>query len=78
MFTGGEPISLNIKVLKDPKLAPHIVIGTPGRILALAKRGFLRLDRLKVFVLDECDKMIAQIDMRRDVQEIFRKTPHQK
>merc|ERR1711973_1071424 len=27
---------------------------------------------------DECDKMLAELDMRRDVQEIFRTTPHEK
>ncbi|TMW41408.1 hypothetical protein DOY81_013512, partial [Sarcophaga bullata] len=30
------------------------------------------------FILDECDKMLEQLDMRRDVQEIFRSTPHGK
>jgi ATP-dependent RNA helicase UAP56/SUB2 len=29
-------------------------------------------------VLDECDKMLEQLDMRRDVQDIFRSTPHHK
>jgi len=33
---------------------------------------------VKHFVLDECDKMLEQLDMRRDVQEIFRTTPHHK
>ena len=30
------------------------------------------------FVLDECDKMLESLDMRGDVQEIFKKTPHDK
>ena len=30
------------------------------------------------FILDECDKMLEQLDMRRDVQEIFKNTPHEK
>ena len=38
----------------------------------------LVLKNLKHFVLDECDKMLAELDMRRDVQEIFRATPHEK
>ncbi|KIO07369.1 hypothetical protein M404DRAFT_409348 [Pisolithus tinctorius Marx 270] len=33
---------------------------------------------VKHFTLDECDKMLEQLDMRRDVQEIFRATPHHK
>merc|ERR1712152_74978 len=53
---------------------PHVVVGTPGRILALVKSKKLPLKNLKHFVLDECDKMLEQLDMRRDVQEIFRAT----
>merc|ERR1712127_319646 len=36
------------------------------------------LKNVKHFVLDECDKMLDALDMRRDVQEIFRQTPHEK
>ena len=36
---------------------PHIVVGTPGRVLALARNGALDLSNLKHFVLDECDQM---------------------
>ena len=44
--------------------------------------GFLddlqeRLDKVKD-ILDECDKMLEQLDMRSDVQEIFKLTPHDK
>lgn len=28
--------------------------------------------------MDECDKLLEALDMRRDVQEIFRSTPHDK
>ena len=30
------------------------------------------------FILDECDQMLQALDMRRDVQEIFKNTPHEK
>jgi len=36
----------------------EIVVGTPGRILDHMRRGNLNLNNLKVFVLDEADKMI--------------------
>ncbi|KAF3064186.1 ATP-dependent RNA helicase SUB2 [Daldinia childiae] len=39
---------------------------------------YLRLTSVRIFVLDECDKMLDAIDMRRDVQDIFRATPQQK
>ena len=32
----------------------------------------------KIIILDECDKMLEAVDMRRDVQEIFKGTPHEK
>jgi len=76
VFFGGMNISKDEETLK--KNCPHIVVGTPGRILALVKSKKLNLKNLKHFVLDECDKMLEQLDMRRDVQEIFRNTPHEK
>jgi superfamily II DNA/RNA helicase len=33
---------------------------------------------VKHFVLDECDRLLAEVDMRRDVQAIFKATPHEK
>lgn len=40
---------------------PHIVVGTPGRILALIRNKKLNLKQLKHFILDECDKMLEQL-----------------
>merc|ERR1711966_301924 len=57
---------------------PHVVVGTPGRILGLAREKTLKLDHIKHFVLDECDRILESLDMRRDIQEIFRATPHEK
>ncbi|KAM3598856.1 uncharacterized protein V6R79_023472 [Siganus canaliculatus] len=76
VFFGGLAIKKDEEVLK--KNCPHIVVGTPGRILALTKNKTLSLKNVKHFVLDECDKMLEQLDMRRDVQDIFRLTPHEK
>ncbi|KAK2193882.1 hypothetical protein NP493_6g02009 [Ridgeia piscesae] len=76
VFFGGMPIKKDETVLKTN--CPHIVVGTPGRILALARQKTLNLKHIKHFILDECDKMLEQLDMRRDVQEIFRMTPHEK
>jgi superfamily II DNA/RNA helicase len=76
VFFGGLSITNDEKVLKTN--CPHIVVGTPGRILALVRNKKLNLRNIKHFILDECDKMLEQLDMRRDVQEIFRNTPHEK
>ncbi len=37
-------------------------------VAALVKAKKLPLKNLKHFILDECDKMLAELDMRRDVQ----------
>merc|ERR1712241_1534884 len=66
VFFGGMPIKKDEQVLKDN--CPHIVVGTPGRILALVRSKKLNLKHCKHFILDECDKMLEQLDMRRDVQ----------
>ena len=66
VFFGGMAIAKDEQILKNN--CPHVVVGTPGRILALVKSKKLPLKNLKHFVLDECDKMLEQLDMRRDVQ----------
>jgi superfamily II DNA/RNA helicase len=59
VFFGGLPIVQDRATLKkDP---PHIVIGTPGRILALANEKALDLKKIKFFVLDECDSLLEPI-----------------
>jgi ATP-dependent RNA helicase UAP56/SUB2 len=77
-FYGGVNIDNNREILKNEKTCPHIVIGTPGRIQALVKEGSLKLDKLKRFILDECDQLLEKLDMRKDIQDIFRATPHEK
>lgn len=76
VFFGGVPITKDKETLKSN--TPHIVVGTPGRILALVREKALNLKNLKHFVLDECDNMLEKLDMRKDTQEIFKATPHQK
>jgi ATP-dependent RNA helicase UAP56/SUB2 len=75
VFYGGTPPAQDKKELADN---PQIVIGTPGRILHLSRDGILKLGKVKHFVLDECDKMLESTDMRADVQQIFKNTPHSK
>ncbi|KAF2299655.1 hypothetical protein GH714_002230 [Hevea brasiliensis] len=76
VFYGGVHIKVHKDILKNE--CPHIVVGTPGRILALARDKDLGLKNVRHFILDECDKMLESLDMRRDVQEIFKMTPHDK
>ena len=59
VFFGGMSITQDEKTLKTN--SPHIVVGTPGRILALVRSKKLNLKGLKHFILDECDKMLEQL-----------------
>jgi len=76
VFFGGIAVRQHRKLLEED--TPHVVIGTPGRLLQLIKEKNMKLDKLKRFVLDECDQMLEKLDMRRDVQQIFKATPHEK
>merc|ERR1712187_31387 len=73
---GGHPIAKDKEMLKDS--CPHVLIGTPGRLLALLREKDLKLDKLSQFVLDECDKCLDKLDMRKDIQQIFIETPKKK
>jgi len=61
VFYGGTPIQKDAEVLKNKDTHPHIIVATPGRLNALVRDKYLRLGSCKVFVLDECDKMLDQI-----------------
>jgi len=77
VFYGGVNIAENRRVLKEEQ--PNIVVGTPGRILALCEEpNMLKVDKLKRFIIDECDKVLDAIDMRKQVQSIFKLTPKEK
>ncbi|KAF3566927.1 hypothetical protein DY000_02019270 [Brassica cretica] len=76
VFYGGVNNKIHKELLKNE--CPHIVVGTPGRVLGLARDKDLSLKNVRHFILDECDKMLESLDMRRDVQEIFKMTPHDK
>lgn len=53
------PIAKDEQTLK--KNTPHIVVGTPGRMLALSRNKTLNLKNVKHFILDECDKMLEAL-----------------
>lgn len=61
VFYGGVNIKVHKDLLKNE--CPHIVVGTPGRILALARDKDLGLKNVRHFILDECDKMLESLGM---------------
>ncbi|KAJ1990542.1 Suppressor of the cold-sensitive snRNP biogenesis mutant brr1-1 [Dimargaris cristalligena] len=75
---GGTPVKTDQELLKNPATCPHILVGTPGRVAGLIRDKSLNCDHVKHFVLDECDRLLDEIDMRRTVQEIFKATPRSK
>lgn len=60
-FFGGTALKEDIEKLGKKETHPHIIVGTPGRLNALVRDKHLWLGGIKVFVLDECDKMLEQV-----------------
>jgi ATP-dependent RNA helicase UAP56/SUB2 len=71
-------VNIDKQIFKLEANPPHIIIGTPGRTLHLVKEKKLPLDGLRFFIIDECDRVLEQFDMRQTVQEIFIKTKPKK
>ena len=56
---------------------PHIVVGTPGRILELIRKQALPLKALQMLVLDEADRML-DMGFAADIEAIVKATPKQR
>jgi ATP-dependent RNA helicase RhlE len=54
-----------------------VLIATPGRLLDLMNQGYVHLDHLEMFVLDEADRML-DMGFIHDVKKIIRELPQQK
>ncbi|KAF8359053.1 hypothetical protein PRIPAC_94048, partial [Pristionchus pacificus] len=50
---------------------PHIVVGTPIRILDLIQSNSLNIGNFRHFVLDECDRLMGNSEMHDSVVKIF-------
>jgi superfamily II DNA/RNA helicase len=70
---GGRAYEPQIEALANVDL----VVGTPGRLLDLARQGHLDLSRVAALVLDEADKML-DLGFLPDVEKILRLTPPQR
>ena len=68
---GGKPMGLQLASLQRP---PHIVVGTPGRILKHLEKGSLQLDHLQTLVLDEADRML-DMGFHEDIMYIIDAMP---
>ena len=69
---GGKPIAPQLASLEH---SPHIVVGTPGRILKhLIDKQSLDLSHLKTLILDEADRML-DMGFHEDIMNIIHNTP---
>ncbi len=71
---GGQPIERQIKALKS---GVQIVVGTPGRLLDHIRRKTIKLNDIKIVVLDEADQML-DMGFLEDIESIFNETPKER
>ncbi len=71
---GGQSYDPQIRALKR---GVQIVIGTPGRVMDHLRRGTLKLDDVKMFVLDEADEML-NMGFKEDIEEVLRQAPEER
>lgn len=71
---GGASIRNQIDALRQ---SPNIIVGTPGRIIDLMKRGELRINHTKILVMDEADVML-DMGFIDDMEYIMSKMPKEK
>jgi len=71
LCVGGTSIKENIN---DLVKNPHVVIGTPGRVLDMITKKALNTRHLKILVVDEADEMLSKIFLNQ-IYEIFRFLP---
>ena len=69
---GGTDLEKQAKKLDK---GADIIVGTPGRVIDMTKRGHLKLEDIEHFCLDEADRML-DMGFFPDVLWIFEKTPN--
>jgi superfamily II DNA/RNA helicase len=67
---GGVPLRSQAKRIKNA----HVLVATPGRLEDLAQRRLVDLSRVRIFVLDEADRML-DMGFRPQVDKLVRRLP---
>lgn len=70
---GGADISGQIKLIRN---GAQIVVGTPGRVMDHMRRHTLKMENVRVVVLDEADEML-NMGFREDMETILREMPEE-
>ncbi|WP_439951005.1 DEAD/DEAH box helicase [Neobacillus fumarioli] len=68
---GGQDIGRQIRSLKK---SPHIIVGTPGRLIDHINRRTIRLDHVQTVILDEADEML-NMGFIEDIEAILAEIP---
>jgi superfamily II DNA/RNA helicase len=71
-FVGGSSVAEDLRTIETD--GPHVVVGTPGRILDLIRRRYLETSYVKILVIDEADEMLS-VGFKDQIQDIFRSLP---
>jgi ATP-dependent RNA helicase DeaD len=71
---GGQDISRQIRSLKKN---PHIIVGTPGRVLDHINRKTMDLSKVHTVILDEADEML-NMGFIEDIESILSQTPSER
>ena len=71
---GGRAFEPQVEALRR---GVEVVVGTPGRLLDLARQGHLDLSQVEVLVLDEADEML-DLGFLPDVERILEQTPSER
>jgi ATP-dependent RNA helicase RhlE len=71
---GGVGQQLQVKALQQ---GTDILVATPGRLLDLMQQGFISLDYIRYFVLDEADRML-DMGFIQDIRRILLKLPKER
>ena len=71
---GGQPINRQINALKK---GVQIIVGTPGRVMDHIRRKTLKLDNIKMIVLDEADEMF-DMGFRDDIEWVMNRLPEER
>ncbi len=68
---GGQSYERQFRALDA---GAQVVIGTPGRVMDHMERGSMKLDKLKMVILDETDRML-DMGFRDDIEHILKSVP---
>ncbi|NWT16450.1 DDX20 helicase, partial [Vireo altiloquus] len=74
VFIGGTPLSQDKSRLKRC----HIAVGSPGRIKQLIELDYLSTASIRLFVLDEADKLLEEGSFQEQINWIYSSLPANK